>query len=100
MEMLLLPLSNIENRLPSFWENSEDEEVDCQRALADNVDAGFADAHNELRATLHHFRLCIALNFLDDDLRFRVKRRSTTWFSRFLLDQYDDERWIQMFWMT
>jgi hypothetical protein len=35
-----------------------------------------------------------------EDLGFWVKPRSTTWFSRFLLGQYREERWIQMFRMT
>jgi hypothetical protein len=29
-----------------------------------------------------------------------VKPRSTTWFSHFLLEQYDDQGWVQMFRMT
>lgn len=29
-----------------------------------------------------------------------MKPKSTTWFSRFLLHKYDDERWIEMFCFT
>jgi hypothetical protein len=52
------------------------------------------------RAALHNFRICNIFFLLDDDLGFWVKPRSTTWFSRFLLDQYDDHRWVKMFWMN
>jgi hypothetical protein len=51
-------------------------------------------------ALLYNFRLCTMFNLLDDDLGFWVKPRSTTWFCRFLLSQYGEERWIQMFRMT
>ena len=40
------------------------------------------------------------MNVFDDDLGFWVKPRSTTWFSRFLLSEYDDSRWVQMFRFT
>jgi hypothetical protein len=51
-------------------------------------------------AALHNFQLCNMFVLFDDDLGFWVKPRSTTWFSRFLLEQYDDHRWVQMFRMT
>lgn len=50
-----------------------------------------------MRDVLHHFRLCFAVNFVDDDLGFWVKPRSTTWFSQFPLQHYDNPRWIEMF---
>lgn len=53
-----------------------------------------------LHAALHQFRLCTVFGSLDDDLGFWVKPRSTTWFSRFLLEEYGDDRWIQPFRMT
>ncbi|KAG0595215.1 hypothetical protein M758_UG150000 [Ceratodon purpureus] len=90
MLRLLLLLNNTENRVHSLWMEAEEEDEDQLRQLADNVNAGFNDAHNELHSTLHHFRLYVAFNFLDEDLGFWVKPRSTTWFSCFLLDQYDD----------
>ncbi|KAG0596663.1 hypothetical protein M758_UG274300 [Ceratodon purpureus] len=100
MVMHLLLLTKTEYPVPLQWGDAEDEEEDRLQALANNVQFDFGDAHNELRSTLHHFRLCVAFNFLHEDLGFWVKLRSTTWFSRFLLDQYDDGRWIQMFRMT
>jgi hypothetical protein len=47
--------------------------------------------------TLHCFRN-LNLQFLfADDFGFWVKPRSTTWFSRFVIDQFDDDRWVQHF---
>ena len=47
---------------------------------------------------LHCFQLCSNLVF--NDLEFWVKPQSTTWFLRFTLQEYDDERWTSVFWMT
>lgn len=67
-------------------------ELPCQQA-SDEMEAF-------THAALHSFQLCNMYSLLDEELRFWVKPRSTTWFSRFLLEQYDDERWIKMFRMT
>jgi len=53
-----------------------------------------------MRAELYNYRLYSMFNFYDDDLGLWVKPRFTTWFSRFLLEQYNDQRWVQMFRMT
>jgi hypothetical protein len=58
------------------------------------------DADHITSAALHHFRLCNVFSLFDQELGFWVKPRSTTWFSKFLLGHYDDDRWIQMFRMT
>jgi hypothetical protein len=57
-------------------------------------------ASSMLRTTLHNYRICTAFMFFEEDLGFWVKPRSTTWFSCFLLEQYDNNRWVQMFRMT
>lgn len=48
---------------------------------------------------LHNFHLSTSFNVFGDDLGYWVKPRSTTWFSWFLMSEYDD-RWVQMFWMS
>ena len=48
-------------------------------------------------AALHCFQLCSNLIYSDPDLRFWVKPRPTIWFSRFVLKEYDDERWTSLF---
>jgi len=51
-------------------------------------------------ATLHYFRLSLVPYPMTDEVVWWVKPRSTTWFSRFLLEQYDNSRWLSMFRMT
>ena len=48
-------------------------------------------------AALHCFQLCSNLIFNEHDLGFWVKPRPTIWFSRFVLKEYDDERWTSLF---
>lgn len=55
------------------------------------------DSQTEGATALHNFRLWTTFNIFGDDLGFWVKPRSTTWFLKFLIDQYDDGRWVQMF---
>lgn len=98
--VMLLILNNIEGPALLQYSEVDDDEDSTLQALAQNVDEGLLDAKNEITATLHHFRLCLVCNFLDEDLGFWVKPRSTTWFSRFLLEQYDNRRWLEMFRMT
>ncbi|KAG0571720.1 hypothetical protein KC19_VG036800 [Ceratodon purpureus] len=87
--MLLILNSTEAVAIPQFIETNTDED-NTVVALAENLDEGFLDAETEITATLHHFRLCLACNFLDDDLGFWMKPRSTTWFSCFFLEQYDN----------
>jgi len=51
-------------------------------------------------AALNSFYLNTFFHLLGDDLGYWVKPRSTTWFSRFLLEQYDEDRWLKLFRMT
>jgi hypothetical protein len=46
---------------------------------------------------LYDYRLCTGLICFEDNLRYWVKPRSTTWFSQFLMSIYDDSRWIEFF---
>ena len=48
-------------------------------------------------AALYDYRLSCGLLCFDDELRYWVKPRSTTWFSGFLISLYDDSRWIEYF---
>ena len=50
--------------------------------------------------TLHSMRMSTAFAALDDELQFWVKSRSTTWFTRFLVEEYGDEGWVRLFRMT
>jgi hypothetical protein len=35
-----------------------------------------------------------------EDLGYWVRPRSTTWFSRFVVEEFQDDRWVQCFRMT
>ncbi len=48
----------------------------------------------------HYFQLYNFLLVLSQDLGHWVKPRSTTWFSRFLLIEFNENKWIKHFRMT
>jgi hypothetical protein len=58
------------------------------------------DVEHITTAALHNFRMYNVFSFFNEDLGYWVKPRSTIWFSRFLLEQYSEDRWIQMFRMS
>jgi hypothetical protein len=53
-----------------------------------------------MSSVLHDFRVAHARSLLDQDVGWWVKPRSTTWFSRFFLFEYDDSRWIEIFFIS
>jgi hypothetical protein len=48
-------------------------------------------------AILYYFRVFNSYFLFSEDLGFWVKPRSTAWFTCFVIDQYDDARWVQHF---
>jgi hypothetical protein len=58
------------------------------------------DLNLAVAASLHCYRIMNTQFVLPDDLDFWVKPRSTAWFTRFVIEQYDDGRWVQHFRMT
>lgn len=48
-------------------------------------------------SVLHDFRIAHATTLLDQELGWWVLPRSTSWFSRFVLQEYDDNRWLENF---
>ena len=64
------------------------------------LDSSTVDMDIATHAVLQHWRLWAGLSALDEDLGFWMKPRSTTWFTKFLLEEYDDDRWINLFRMT
>ena len=84
--------------LPSSSE--EDDDRDTLGEIVACIGQPVYDPLHDIRALLHNYRLCTSLTTFDDDLGYWVKRRSMTWFWRFLLSEYDDTRWVQMFRMT
>jgi hypothetical protein len=51
----------------------------------------FIEVAQTTSAAIHHMRLFLVFAIFGEDLGYWVKPRSTTWFSRFLLEQYDDD---------
>lgn len=51
-------------------------------------------------SALQQWRIWNTLALIDEDLGFWVKPRSTAWFTRFMMHEYGDSRWIQLFRMT
>ena len=68
--------------------------------MAGDLMAPSHDAQTLLSLCLNHYRFSTLYPMLDEELGFWVRPRSTTWFSRFLLEPYDDHRWLQMFRMS
>ncbi len=63
-----------------------------------NIDKGhvFKSMINAL--LLHSYKISYFSNLLlSQDIGDWVKAKSTTWFSQFLMMQYDDRRWIEHF---
>jgi hypothetical protein len=98
--LLLLFLSAHNVLAPSLEFKSDEDPVFFPEAFLPSSEDCISDADQIAVAALHNFRLCNLFSLLDEDLGFWVKPRSTTWFSQFLLNQYGEDRWIQMFRMT
>ena len=98
---LLLQLLNTPPTL--YLTPADEDDNDAGDALRSVLDAATEPIDDPLRimsTAVENFHLCTSFNLFSDDLGYWVKPRSTTWFSRFLLSEYDDRRWIQMFRMT
>ena len=97
--LLLLLSGNRVVDVPPYEDREEDTENPFD-SITGLSDSSSLDMETVTRAALYNFRLCNVFSLLDDDLGYWVKPRSTAWFSRFLLNQYNDERWITMFHMS
>ena len=97
---LLLQLLNAPHALHVTTEPEEEDGNNALMAIMEAAGELGPDPNDLVQSALHNFRLCTSFNVFDADLGYWVKPRSTTWFSRFLLSEYDDNRWIHMFRMT
>jgi hypothetical protein len=98
---LLLLLLNSQRALQQCLPiGNEDLESDLQELSLPSHLVTNSDVLDFSAASLHTFRLWNVFMMFDADLGYWVKPRSTTWFSRFLLEEYGQERWITMFRMT
>jgi hypothetical protein len=51
-------------------------------------------------SVLYNFRLGKIFVVFYKDLGWWVKPRSTTWFYKFLIEQYDNDQWLENFYLT
>ena len=79
--------------------DSDNEDNDNSREAFVVSYSGIFDPQHVIAAVLHHLQVTNLLLFIDADLGFWMKPRSTTWFSQFLLGEYNDW-WIHLFHMT
>jgi hypothetical protein len=101
LSILLLLLFDLETALNMVLEYPEVEEDDSFSVLMPTVcDDIQHDMTLVLALMLHCYRLLNSHSVLLEDFGFWVKPRSTAWFSRFMVDQYDNEHWIQHSRMT
>jgi hypothetical protein len=97
--LLLLLIANRALEVPICPSSEEDEADQLGNYITDSTQPLF-NTEKVTVAALHNFKLCNVFVLFDDDLGFWVKPQNTTWFSKFLLEQYDDSRWLEMFRMT
>jgi hypothetical protein len=95
--------------LLNAYEDLEGRQVDVDEGGNDSDDAmtdvliehhGVLDMATVTTSTLHTYCLCHLFSFFNEDLGYWIKPRSTTWFTRFLMEQYDDEHWVETFRMS
>jgi len=87
--------------MPVICGEENEEYVDACIAVSLHVPQDpVMDRLHMMSSALHSYRLCCPDYPLTDELSYWVKPRSTTWFGRFLLEQYDDSRWLSIFRMT
>lgn len=98
--LLMLLLNAYESHYVPVFVDIDEECDDPLSAIVHSKHGSNHDAESIMRDTLHNYRLCTSFSCFDDDIGFWMKPRSTTWFSRFLLEQYDNSRWVSMFKMT
>jgi hypothetical protein len=71
-------------------EDSDDEMNDVVLAQEDDPNMATMNV-----SSLHTYRLCNLFFVFNEDLGYWVKPRSTTWFTRFLMEQYEDDCWFE-----
>ena len=87
--------------MPVICGEENDEYADACIAVSPHVpEDPVMDRLHIMSSALHSYRLCCPDYPLTDELSYSVKPRSTTWFSRFFLEQHDNSRWLSMFRMT
>jgi len=101
VSLLLALILDAYDSIPMATETTDDAgNIALQCVTEKYLEVPVIDALSIAGGALHNFRLSTTSFLMSDDMAFWVKPRSTTWFSRFLLEQYDDSRWLSVFRMT
>ena len=96
LQLLTAPLTHSLPTPTTIEENSTDALIEIVQALQQPMEDPLA----AVSSYLLNLYFPTSLYLLPNDLGFLVKPRSTTWFSQFLMAEYDDRRWLEMFRMT
>ena len=97
---LLMILLNAQNILATASIHAEAPTLDEFNLEMEEGVRNMHHIHCTSIAALYSFQLCNNLVLGDNELGYWVKPRSTTWFSRFVIEDYNDERWSSLFRMT
>ena len=68
-----------------------------RRTRASRVHIALVYMNTIITSVLHNFRVAHARTIVDDELGFWVLPHSTTWFLQFLLQEYDNDKWVANF---
>lgn len=96
---LVLLLQNVVDTMFRPLETVPPDEGEIHVNVSD-VHETLQNMHTIIASVLHDFRLAHASTLLDTELGWWVLPRSTSWFSRFVLQEYDDNRWLENFRIT
>lgn len=79
--------------------DSESEVVPAHRLATHilRVHDNLMQMNQVISAALHDFRVTHSRVLIGDELGYWVRPRSTAWFSQFLLHEYEDDRWVELF---
>ena len=81
LQLLTLPQAAL---LPALIQD-EEEDMMASHGIVQTLSEPLHDPLAAVRFGLQTFTLCPSFDLLDDDIRYWVKPRSTTWFSRFFI---------------
>ena len=96
---LVLLLQNVVDTMFRPGEDIPPDEGDGGVHVA-QVHETLVNMNSIVASVLHDFRVAHAATLLEQELGWWVLPRSNSWFSRFVLQEYDDNRWLENFRMT